>query len=173
MKQSVEVRNDVYNWYRVISSRSFGLLNDQFRACFLPKVQNLTCTLRPINPIDHFWLETLFSTIFMQKIREVTRVPKNFSELPSKRVTSLIFCMNIVENNVPNQKWLFLAEDSEKSGPESIGWPPRFQYGWFLQILTLNGVTKHEWGLMPHEKVFMSHEIGWIPYESGLKQHDN
>ena len=68
---------------------------------------------------------------------------------------------------------LFLYEEFEKSGPESIGWPPRFQYGWFLQILTLNGVTKHEWGLMPHEKVFMSHKSGWIPDESGLKKHDN
>ena len=33
---------------------------------------------------------------------------------------------------------LFLYEESEKNGPESICWPPRFQYGWFLQILTLN-----------------------------------
>ncbi len=32
---------------------------------------------------------------------------------------------------------LFLYEESEKNGPESICWTPRFQYGWFLQILTL------------------------------------
>ena len=33
---------------------------------------------------------------------------------------------------------LFLYEKSEKSGPETICWPPRFQYGWFLQTLALN-----------------------------------
>ena len=84
MKLSVDVRNEVYNWFRVLlvldSLYSFDNLNDQFRACFWPKVKNLTCTIPSVNPIGHFWLGTLFSTIFMQKIRGVTLVSTNFSE---------------------------------------------------------------------------------------------
>ncbi len=77
MKLSVDVRNDVYNWFRVLDSiPSFGNLNDQFRTCFWPKVKNLTSTIPSVNPIGHFWLRTLFPTIFMQKIREVTHVSK-------------------------------------------------------------------------------------------------
>ena len=87
MKLSVDVRNEVYNWFRVLlvldSLYSFDNLNNQFRACFWPKVKNLTCTIPSVNPIGHLWLGTLFSTIFMQKIREVTRVSKNFCEFPS------------------------------------------------------------------------------------------
>ncbi len=50
IKLSVDIRNDVFNWFRVLlvldSFRSFGYLKDEFRACFSPKVKNLTCSIR-------------------------------------------------------------------------------------------------------------------------------
>ena len=67
IKLSVEVRNEVYNWFRVFlvldSFCYFGNLNGQFRACFWPKVKNLTCTIESHWSIS-FCLETLFSTLF-------------------------------------------------------------------------------------------------------------
>jgi hypothetical protein len=84
IKLNVEVRNDVYNGFRVFLEKKLfyfiGNLNGHFRACFGPNVKNLTCTIRSVNPIGHFACGTLFSTIFMQKIREVTQVSRNFSE---------------------------------------------------------------------------------------------
>jgi hypothetical protein len=84
IKLSVEVRNDVCNGIRVFLEKKlfyfFGNLNDHFRARFGPIVKNLTCTKRSVNPIGHFSFETLFPTIFMQKIRGLTHVSRNFYE---------------------------------------------------------------------------------------------
>jgi hypothetical protein len=80
----VEVRNDVYNGFPVFLGKNlfyfFGNLNDHFRACLGPNVKNLTCTIRSVNPIGQFSFETLFSSIFMQKIRGLTHVSRNFYE---------------------------------------------------------------------------------------------
>ena len=84
IKLSVEVRNDVYNGFRVFLEKKlfyfFGNLSNQFRACFGQNVKNLTCTIRSVNPIGHFSFVLMSYTIFMQKIREVTHVSRNLSE---------------------------------------------------------------------------------------------
>jgi hypothetical protein len=76
IKLSVKVRIDFYNGFRVFLEKkffySFGNLNDHFRACFRPNVKNRTDTLRPSYHIGHFSYVSMTSTIFLQKIREVT-----------------------------------------------------------------------------------------------------
>ena len=84
IKLSVEVRNDAYNGIRVFLEKKlfyfFSNLNDHFRACFGPIVKNLTCTIRSVNPIGHFSCGPLFLPRFMQKIRGLTHVSRNFYE---------------------------------------------------------------------------------------------
>jgi hypothetical protein len=84
IKLSVEVRNDVYNGFGVFLEKKlfyfFGNLNDHFRACFGPNVKNGTDTVRTSYHIGNFSFISMPSTIFMQKIRGVTHVSRNFYE---------------------------------------------------------------------------------------------
>jgi hypothetical protein len=69
LKHRLKVRNDVYNRFRGFLEKIFLL----FRACLRPKVKNLICMIYdPLIPLVIFSFGTLFSTVFMQKIRELT-----------------------------------------------------------------------------------------------------
>ena len=96
IKLSEEVRNDVYNWFRVFLVLdyflSFGNINNQISDIFLAKSQ------KP--HLLKIWAENFQGT-------------------------------------------LFLYEESEKNGPESICWPPDSNMGGFYRYCLLNNYE--EW----------------------------
>jgi len=167
MKPSVDVRNDVYNWFRVLflldSIPSFGNPNDQFHV-FDQKSKTSLARYHPLFRLGIFDLEHCSLQYTYKKSEAYLLFQKilvNFSNchfevIKSERLglkkpqgefstyESKYFGLDRSVWAENMQGTLFLYEEPEKSGPESICWFPRFQYGcFFTDIDSLNHIIVH------------------------------
>ena len=106
-----------------------------FRACFGPTVKNLTCAIQSVIPIGHFSFILFLSTIFMQKIRGLTHVSKNFSEF---------------------QKWSFLPYKAKihQLPFRSSQYPHARYFIFFFKILKIEGQDYFFTEFRPQNRIF-------------------